>query len=86
MISIVHLLFMFYLYKFTKVKKNVGEKKLFKRPLHHLRIEYVTLDSGSSVEIPAFVVEACEHIQQNISVEGLFRKAGSNARQKELKV
>lgn len=36
--------------------------------------------------MPKFVSDACAVIMENVEVEGLFRKAGSAARQKEIRV
>lgn len=37
------------------------------------------------VEVPLFIVQCCQAIRKNCGVEGLFRKAGSAARQREMK-
>jgi len=55
-------------------------------PLHHLDQEAVLLNCGTAVEVPCFVARACSYIKQQIGTEGIFRKAGSTSRQKELKV
>ncbi|KAK7870925.1 hypothetical protein R5R35_012150 [Gryllus longicercus] len=59
--------------------------KVFRRPLCALKTQNVTLKSGTAVEIPSFVVEACCHIKHHCNVEGIFRKAGSAARLREIK-
>ena len=41
---------------------------------------------GQLVQIPALVHQLCTALKSNLSVEGLFRKAGSQMRQKEMKV
>ncbi|XP_044731213.1 uncharacterized protein LOC123294171 [Chrysoperla carnea] len=72
-----------YTYKHDKsVNKTV--KRIFKVPLHLLPTENIT-NHGFDVKIPCFVFEACKLISMNIQTEGLFRKAGSNVRQKEIK-
>ncbi|XP_071453865.1 uncharacterized protein [Hetaerina americana] len=67
-------------------KKDGLRKKLFNVELHSLCGKLITSKSGVAVEVPSFIVDACEFIEENISTEGLFRKAGSNARQKEIKI
>lgn len=44
------------------------------------------LSNGSSCRIPIFVADACARIMDQIEVEGIFRKAGSTLRQKEIRV
>lgn len=44
------------------------------------------LSNGSSCQIPTFVSNACSYIMDHIEAEGLFRKAGSSSRQKEIRV
>lgn len=41
-------------------------------------------DEDASVEVPHFVAESVNLLRNHLHQEGLFRKAGSNARQKEL--
>ena len=37
------------------------------------------------VQVPVFVVQSCRAILKNVHTEGLFRKAGSSCRQREIK-
>uniref|UniRef100_A0A182JZJ2 Rho-GAP domain-containing protein n=1 Tax=Anopheles christyi TaxID=43041 RepID=A0A182JZJ2_9DIPT len=60
-------------------------KKIFKTPLHALELTDVLLANGGSVQIPLFVSNACQLILEKVDTEGLFRKAGSNKRQQEIK-
>lgn len=46
----------------------------------------VIMANGSIIQIPRFVSDACQRILEQVGTEGLFRKAGSSARQRELKV
>lgn len=55
-------------------------------PLKNLDLTEVKLSNGSVCRIPKFVSDACTLIMDNVNVEGLFRKAGSAARQKEIRV
>ncbi|XP_023705411.1 uncharacterized protein LOC111863376 isoform X2 [Cryptotermes secundus] len=64
---------------------NVEKAGIFRVPLHHLDHEIVLLNCGTAVEVPSFVARACSYIKQHIETEGIFRKAGSTSRQKELK-
>nr|CAD7407673.1 unnamed protein product [Timema poppensis] len=67
------------------VKNDRISTRLFRVPLAHLECDLVLLNSGATVVIPSFVLDACSNIKQSIQTEGLFRKAGSAARQKEIK-
>nr|CAD7567420.1 unnamed protein product [Timema californicum] len=67
------------------VKNDRISTRLFRVPLAHLESDLVLLNSGATVVIPSFVLDACSNIKQSIQTEGLFRKAGSAARQKEIK-
>ncbi|XP_067012307.2 uncharacterized protein [Anabrus simplex] len=67
-------------------KRMSSTTSVFRKPLDQLNAVQVKLGYGTEVEIPVFLVEACKHIEENSDVEGLFRKAGSSARQKEIKV
>ena len=46
----------------------------------------VFLKTGSSINIPQIVVELSNLIRKDLSIEGIFRKAGSSQRQSDLKV
>lgn len=46
----------------------------------------VILANGRVVQIPMFVAEACNRILEQVATEGIFRKAGSFVRQKEIRV
>ncbi|KAG8036794.1 hypothetical protein G9C98_004116 [Cotesia typhae] len=59
-------------------------KKVFNVPLLNQPLDVVQLSSGAIVQVPIFVKHAIVFIEKHISQEGLFRKAGSQARQKEL--
>jgi Rho GTPase-activating protein 11 len=66
---------------------KAGKKKIFKIPLHNLELTDVNLsESESTQQIPLFVYESCNRILEHANTEGLFRKAGSTNRQKEIKV
>ncbi|CAK9813510.1 Rho GTPase-activating protein 11A [Anthophora quadrimaculata] len=59
-------------------------KKVFKSPLLYQPLDVVNLSSGAIVHVPIFVSQASSFLEQYITQEGLFRKAGSQLRQKEL--
>lgn len=63
--------------------KNIS-KKIFKTPLFYQALDIVNLSSGAIVHVPVFVIHASTFLEKYITQEGLFRKAGSQARQKEL--
>ncbi|XP_034273808.1 rho GTPase-activating protein 11A isoform X2 [Pantherophis guttatus] len=57
-----------------------GEGKVFGIPLQEL--PQVVCEYGN---IPCFLVEACQYLEEHIQIEGLFRKSGSVVRLKTLK-
>ncbi|XP_017790796.1 PREDICTED: uncharacterized protein LOC108572961 [Habropoda laboriosa] len=59
-------------------------KKVFKTPLLYQPLDVVNLSSGAIVHVPVFVSQASTFLEKCITQEGLFRKAGSQLRQKEL--
>lgn len=59
-------------------------KRVFKTPLYYQPLDIVNLSSGGIVHVPVFVIQASAFLEKYITQEGLFRKAGSQARQKEL--
>ncbi|XP_054012054.1 rho GTPase-activating protein 11A-like isoform X1 [Hylaeus anthracinus] len=59
-------------------------KKVFKTPLSYQPLDVVNLSSGGIVHVPVFVSQAATFLEKHIVQEGLFRKAGSQLRQKEL--
>ena len=46
----------------------------------------VLLDDRISCDVPHFLAECLNYLEEYVTVEGLFRKAGSVARQKDIKV
>lgn len=63
---------------------SAGLKKVFNTSLTLLPLDVVPLTSGAIVHVPVFVCQAAQFLLKNVSQEGLFRKAGSQARQKEI--
>ncbi|XP_043671048.1 rho GTPase-activating protein 24-like isoform X1 [Vespula pensylvanica] len=63
--------------------KNIS-KKVFRTPLSYQPLNVVNLSSGGIVHVPVFVSQASAFLEKHITQEGLFRKAGSHMRQKEL--
>ncbi|XP_076666971.1 uncharacterized protein LOC143368302 isoform X2 [Andrena cerasifolii] len=59
-------------------------KKVFKTPLSYQPLDVVNLSSGGIVHVPVFVSQASAFLEKHFTQEGLFRKAGSQVRQKEL--
>nr|XP_033328173.1 uncharacterized protein LOC117221373 isoform X2 [Megalopta genalis] len=59
-------------------------KKIFKTPLSYQSLDVVNLSSGGIVHVPVFVSRAAAFLENYATQEGLFRKAGSQLRQKEL--
>ncbi|XP_017757541.1 PREDICTED: uncharacterized protein LOC108548916 [Eufriesea mexicana] len=71
-----------------KIERTEGvkhiSKKIFKTPLLYQPLDVVNLSSGAIVHVPIFVSQASTFLEKYITQEGLFRKAGSQLRQKEL--
>lgn len=68
-----------------KPERNASAlKKVFKTPLSYLPLDVVNLSSGAIIHIPVFVSQATVFLLKNANQEGLFRKAGSQLRQKEI--
>lgn len=59
-------------------------KKVFKTSLSYQPLDVVNLSSGGIVHVPVFVSQASTFLEKHVAQEGLFRKAGSQLRQKEL--
>ncbi|XP_071633213.1 uncharacterized protein [Temnothorax longispinosus] len=66
-----------------EVCKDIS-KKVFKIPLFYQALDIVNLSSGAIVHVPVFVIQATTFLEEHVAQEGLFRKAGSQARQREL--
>ncbi|XP_065346400.1 uncharacterized protein LOC135943673 [Cloeon dipterum] len=73
--------------KIKKAKKRHSTLKtrIFQRPLEALPKQPILLKSGGVVDVPCFVVDLCQEIGKHLDTEGIFRKAGSSTRQKEIK-
>lgn len=65
---------------------KVNHGKIFNTHLAQLQLTDVVLTNGGITQIPVFVSDACQCILEQVTTEGLFRKAGSTARQREIKV
>lgn len=83
----------FYLYDFHKYscvvmvfQQQLNHQKIFGVSLASLEFTEVKLSNGAICRIPLFVSDACSRIMDEIEMEGIFRKAGSAARQKEIRV
>ncbi|XP_052869805.1 uncharacterized protein LOC128275367 [Anopheles cruzii] len=76
-------------YRKEKTSKASQDKvkcrRIFNAPLHTLELTDVILANGGIVQIPLFVSNACQFILENVSTEGLFRKAGSSKRQRDIR-
>ncbi|XP_061399458.1 uncharacterized protein LOC133335169 [Musca vetustissima] len=70
----------------TSQNKVCDSKRIFRTPLHLLELCDVILANGSVVQIPKFVADATNRILEQVETEGIFRKAGSTLRQKEIRV
>lgn len=71
--------------KTDKPERNASAlKKVFNTPISYLPLDVVNLSSGAIIHVPVFVSQAASFILKNVTQEGLFRKAGSQLRQKEI--
>ncbi|KAF4531719.1 hypothetical protein B566_EDAN009340 [Ephemera danica] len=67
-------------------KKSVHSRtRIFHRPLDQLPCQSVHLHCGAVIQVPCFLVDLCEALQDRLETEGIFRKAGSAVRQREIK-
>lgn len=73
---------MFKTERFEEIKHI--SKKIFKISLLYQPLDVVNLSSGAIIHVPVFVSQASTFLEKYITQEGLFRKAGSQLRQKEL--
>ncbi|XP_023169549.2 rho GTPase-activating protein 18-like isoform X2 [Drosophila hydei] len=71
--------------KKPKIIKNSSGQRLFHQGLEHLKLTDAFLASGTVVQVPQFITEACSYILENSETEGIFRKAGSAAKQREIR-
>lgn len=69
----------------TTLQSSLGQR-LFCQDLHYLKLTDAFLSDGTLVQVPQFVAEACSYILEQCETEGLFRKAGSVAKQREIRV
>uniref|UniRef100_A0A0A9VV41 Rho GTPase-activating protein 11A n=2 Tax=Lygus hesperus TaxID=30085 RepID=A0A0A9VV41_LYGHE len=60
--------------------------KVFQTSLGLLEKERVMTNCDQPIDVPVFVIDACQFIKKDLTIEGLFRKAGSAAKQRELKI
>lgn len=72
--------------KKKKMQNKSYRKNIFRTHLHLLDLTDVILANGRVVQIPTFVAEACNRILEQVETEGIFRKAGSFVRQKEIRI
>lgn len=71
------------LFLFNQLKTS---HKIFNVHLKDLDYSDVMLSNGNLCRVPTFLVNICDRILQDVEIEGLFRKAGSAARQREIRV
>ncbi|XP_034112057.1 uncharacterized protein LOC132797684 [Drosophila nasuta] len=71
--------------KKPKIIKASVEHRLFRQGLQYLKLADAFLENGTVVQIPQFVVEACSFILEHCETEGIFRRAGSAIKQREIR-
>lgn len=80
----VFIIIFFSLFKNFFLKNWKCRQSIFRTPMCLLEQTDVVLANGRVVQIPTFVADACSRILEQVETEGLFRKAGSFSRQKEI--
>lgn len=73
-------------YIFLFLQDNLAANNVFNKPLNTLQLHTIKMVNNASLQIPQLVHELCSYISCHLETEGIFRKAGSTARQKEIKV
>jgi hypothetical protein len=68
----------------TPMRAPVSSRKVFGRPLRDLQLHAIFLE-GYEVTVPRFLSSIIDYLKRHKETEGLFRKAGSTARQKALR-
>ncbi|XP_033226905.1 rho GTPase-activating protein gacF-like isoform X3 [Belonocnema kinseyi] len=63
---------------------RLPQKQVFKMPLSRLSLDLVNLSSGAIVHVPVFLGQVSSYLLKHIDLEGIFRKAGSKTRQREI--
>lgn len=66
------------------IQDKQNRRKIFNVPLDKIELTDVILKNGIT-QVPIFVADACQRILEQVQIEGLFRKAGSSARQREIR-
>ncbi|XP_018026376.1 uncharacterized protein LOC108681812 [Hyalella azteca] len=69
----------------TKKKNMVLQNKVFGVGLSQSPQCKASLPDGNCVQVPQFLVDSCNVLRKHITLEGIFRKAGSSSRQNEIK-
>lgn len=59
--------------------------RVFNVPLQHLQLTDAILVNGGVVQVPHFISDSCQKILDHAETEGIFRKAGSAQRLKEIR-
>lgn len=59
-------------------------KKVFGVSLGQQKFDNIELSTGVVISVPVFVKQAVHYLDMHLNQEGLFRKAGSQTRQREL--
>ncbi|XP_063982042.1 uncharacterized protein LOC135165048 [Diachasmimorpha longicaudata] len=67
-----------------KSDKNNRVKKVFGVSLAQQKFDVIKLSSGVLINVPVFLKQSVNYLDLHLNQEGLFRKAGSQTRQREL--
>ncbi|XP_015120678.1 uncharacterized protein LOC107043627 [Diachasma alloeum] len=67
-----------------KTDKDNRVKKVFGVSLSQQKFDTIKLSTGVVISVPVFVKQSVNYLDLHLNQEGLFRKAGSQTRQREL--
>ena len=73
------------MYFYHPQAKPPSKNRVFNVPLQNLQLTDAILVNGGVVQVPHFISDACQRILDHADTEGIFRKAGSAQRLKEIR-
>jgi hypothetical protein len=59
--------------------------RVFGKRLTDLSTLFVEVDENTDIFVPKFMVNACHYIEEHVNSVGIYRLAGSTARQKNIR-
>lgn len=70
----------------TLPQSKSTKSRVFNVPLQNLQLTDAILVNGGVVQVPHFISDSCQKILDHAETEGIFRKAGSAQRLKEIRL